>query len=253
MKTIVRTHDLLYLAEDRYSAPKQIHLELIQLIRHYLNAIDADQEARIGDFGCAAGEFVHALNQSFSAANGKYENTRIEGYDVLEALIEKARKRVPGLNFHIGSVEDQKICAESHLNVTVMTGVLCIFDSFEPILENAIFWTKNKGRILVHSLFNDYPVDVNVKYNLACDYGQGVLESGWNIFSKESISQWATQNENVESFRFHDFQIETDIPRNTDPVRSWTFRDIDGRRLTTNGLSLLLPSSTLEINVVKPA
>ena len=231
MGQIKRTHDTLYLSENRYLAPKQIHLELIALICGYLDGIHSNQKTLIGDFGCAAGEFEYALQKHFLLTPEKYENIILEGYELLEVLVNKARKEVPGVKFCLGSVEDKSTCQESRLDVTLMTGVLCIFDRFEPILDNAIFWTKNKGRVFVHSLFNNYPVDVNVKYNLSTDYGSGNLESGWNIFSKDSVSRWLSQHKNVESFKFHDFQIAVDIPKNIDPVRSWTFLDVEGRRL----------------------
>ena len=178
MKKITRTHDSLYLKENRYEEPKQVHMDIISNIKTKENIND---DIIISDFGCAAGEFVYALRKNFPKA-------KIEGYDVLDELIEKAKIEVPNVDFFVGSIIDREMCKREHANVALCLGVLPIFDTFENIINNLLYWTKSGGVIIIHGLFNDFPIDVNIKYNLSENYGKNELEAGWNIFSKKTIS-----------------------------------------------------------------
>ena len=237
MKSIVRTHDVFYLKENRYKKPKQLHMDIIESIK---KTMGEKASAVICDFGCAAGEFAYALREIFPEAT-------IEGYDLLGELIAKAIHEVPNVEFHVGSITDRLLCKPNRSDYTLCTGVLSIFDSFEPIIENLLYWTKPGGRVFLHGLFNNYPVDVNIKYNLSADYASGSAEAGWNIFSKKSVSTWLQSHVDVATYNFSDFHIEVDLDPQDDPVRSWTIKDENKNRLITNGLCLIQPHSILQI------
>ncbi len=237
MQQIVRTHDAFYIDEERYEKPKQMFTQIIDDIRK----IPGHEKAVIADFGCAAGEFVYALRKNFPDAT-------IEGYDLLEELIAKAKQVIPQAQFFVGSITNPALCAAGHADFTLCTGVISIFDAFEPVIANLIKWTKPGGHVFLQGLFNNNPVDVNIKYNLSEDYGKGVLEAGWNVFSKRSVATWLDKHPDVAGFEWNDFQIEVDLPKQEDPVRSWTFADAGGKRVITNGLCLLQPHSILKIS-----
>lgn len=236
MQQIVRTHDAFYIDENRYEKPKQMFTQIIDDIRK----TGGTEQAVIVDFGCAAGEFAYALSKNFTAAT-------IEGYDLLPELIEKARHVVPQAKFFVGSITDSNLCVKGHADFTLCTGVLSIFDAFEPIIDNLLKWTKPGGHVFLQGLFNDWPVDVNIKYNMSDDYGKGVLEAGWNVFSKKSVATWLDKRADVAGFEWNNFEISVDLPRLDDPVRSWTLLDIEGKRVITNGLCLMQPHSILKI------
>lgn len=240
MKKITRTHDSLYLKENRYEEPKQVHMDIISNIKTKENIND---DIVISDFGCAAGEFVYALRKNFPKA-------KIEGYDVLDELIEKAKIEVPNVDFFVGSIVDREMCKREHANVALCLGVLPIFDTFENIINNLLYWTKSGGVIFIHGLFNDFPIDVNIKYNLSENYGKNELEAGWNIFSKKTISDWLKYNHEVQEYKFDDFNLNIDLEPNEDPVRSWTIKNESGNRMITNGLCLLQPHSILYIKKI---
>jgi SAM-dependent methyltransferase len=241
-KNVVRRHDELYLNENRYEKAKQLHLDIIDLIKGRLafkNMLQSS-DVCISDFGCAAGEFEYSLKLSFPTCN-------IEGYELLPNLVEKAKSRVPNVKFQQGSVTDRFTCPPAHSDFTLLVGVLSIFDAFEPVLDNLIYWTKAGGDIYIHSLFNDFDLDVNIKYNHSEEYSNNVLESGWNIFSKKTISNWLDAHSDVSAFEFHDFKINIELAKQEDSIRSWTFEDSAGRKLITNGLCILQPHSILHI------
>ena len=242
MIKFVRTHDSLYLSENRYQDPKQLHLEIIEKIRKF-EKTEARQVATILDAGCAAGEFAFALRENFPDA-------KISGFDLLPDLVKKARLEVKRCNFFEADIQDENKSLINSFDVVVCTGVLSIFDTFEPVLNNLISWVKPEGALFIHSLFNDYPIDVLIKYNLSEDYTSGLRENGWNIFSKNTVSRFLQElilDKQVESFDFHNFELKRELLERDDKVRSWTERKIDGRLQITNGLMILQPHAILEI------
>ena len=259
MTRFVRTHDYLYLNENRYQDPKQLHLEIVDYIKFAESNDNNLNVSSILDAGCAAGEFAYLLNKKFS-------NTQISGFDVLQELVNKARKEVLGVNFFEANILDSTAAEENSFDVVTCVGVLSIFDDFRDIISNLIHWTKPGGYVFIHSLFSDYPFDVRVQYNASNDYGKGVLETGWNIFSKESISAFLESVINrkseeegsggggeglIESFVFYDFNIKRELEKKSDLIRSWTFYDERGDLKITNGLNMLQPHAILQIRKSK--
>jgi len=236
---ILRTHDKqIYLEESRYDQPKEIFKALAALaaqsgvVRH---------GSVVRDLGCASGEFLYYLSRQFPAAE-------LHGCDVLPELIAKAKQAVPGVHFEQGSVLDRSILPEASTDVAFLAGVLSIFDEFETCLSNLLYWTRPGGRIYVEGMFNPYPLDVWVTYRKAEGSDPDHREPGWNIFSEVSISRYLDSILGEGKHTFTPYDMPIDLPPNPhDPVRTWTFRDSDDRRLLTNGLCLICPLQILEI------
>ena len=95
-----------------------------------------------------------------------------------------------------------------------MIGVHPIFDSFEKCFSNLIEWTKKDGEVYICDLFNIYPVDVILRYKLSENYNSQTYEAGWNIFSKESVSQFLKKNKRVKNFSFTQFYMPFDLDIN---------------------------------------
>ena len=135
---VQRTHDALYLDENRYDEPK----ELFKFIA--TNAFDQDEKysgLSICDFGCAAGEFLYHLRNILP-------NASLKGVDIMSSLLEKATKCVPSAKFQKGSVLDSNIIAENQYDKCFLIGVHSIFDEFETCFNNLIKWTKQGGGAL---------------------------------------------------------------------------------------------------------
>lgn len=237
---VERTHDkAIYLEEDRYENPKEMFKILAS------RALDSGafrKGARVADIGCATGEYLYYLRSLFPDAE-------YHGYDVVPEFLDKARRKVSGVTFHQGSVLDRGTLAPASMDVTFLIGVMQIFDEFETCISNLLHWTVPSGRVFVVGLFNPYPIDVWVKYRLSRDPDPQHREPGWNMFSMASVSQYLDLCVGAGRYSFTPFEMPFDLPpHTTDPVRTWTFRDGNGRRLFTNGLSLICHIEILEIS-----
>ncbi len=239
---IVRTHDSLYLEENRYQDPKQLHLEIVEKIKQ-VEKVNGKQIDSILDAGCAAGEFAFVLKQNF-------QYSHVAGFDLLPDLVRKAELQVNGCEFFEADIQEKNVSLTNLFDVVVCTGVLSIFDTFEEVINNLISWVKPGGTVFIHSLFNDFPINVFVQYNLSDNYSSGVRESGWNIFSKKSVADFLEQSVEtklVDSYSFCDFEMTRELERREDIVRSWTEKTIDGKLQITNGLMFRQPHAILEI------
>ncbi len=96
--------------------------------------------------------------------------------------------------------------------------------------------------------FNPYPVDVLVKYKLSQSKMDNTYESGWNLFSITSVTNFLNEHSKVEQVNFEKFEIGIDLPKQGDPIRAWTFMN-DTKRDLTNGLSMILPIYLLQIQL----
>lgn len=100
-------------------------------------------------------------------------------------------------------------------------------------------------------MFNQYPIDVLIKYRNSKDYNKKKnYESGWNNFSRKSVSIFLKKQRRVKNFSFHKFEMPFDLKRQKDPVRSWTIKS-KNKRLMINGLNIIQPQTLLIIRLRK--
>jgi SAM-dependent methyltransferase len=230
-----RLHDLLYLYEDRYNAPKESFKFCLSVAEKSGRLKD---ECVIVDVGCAAGEFAYYLREQLPTAH-------IEGYEILPELVAKARSKVPGVSFFEGNLLNPHLISENHADVIFMSGVLSIFDNHEPVLENLVKWTKPGGLVLIFGLFNRHPVDVISRFRNV--KGDNAWQSGWNVLSLATAHSALTRIPKVQRIGETPFEIGLDLaPQADDPLRSWT-ASLDGRRVILNGACLLHDYHALEI------
>ncbi len=244
MKKIKRIHDKIYLRENNYEKPKQIHSLICNLTKRSLNN-SKNFDGTIVDFGSGNGELLFNLQKTFPKA-------KLNGIEINKSLVKMSSNKLKKNNVKIflGSVLNKRILKNNFSDISVSCGVLPIFDDYKLYLNNLIKFTKKKGKIFIASLFNNFPLDVYIKYQRSKDFKKNFLESGWNIFSKETILKFLKKNKKIKKIYYKDFQLRKNLEKNVnDPVRSWTFRNKNGKLITTNGLSLILPTSILCIEL----
>jgi len=244
MKKIKRIHDKFYLKENNFEKPKQIHSLICNLTKKSFNN-SKNFDGTIVDFGSGNGELLFNLQKAFPKA-------KFIGVEINKSLVKMSSNKLKNNNVEIflGSVLNKRILKNDISDISISCGVLPIFDDYKLYFNNLIKFTKRKGKIFVASLFNDFPVDVYIKYQRSKDSRKNFLESGWNIFSKQTIMKFLKENKKIKKIYYKDFQIKKNLKKNiNDPVRSWTFRNGNGKLITTNGLSLILPTSVLCIEL----
>ena len=233
----VRTHDQIYMHENRYKKTK----EMFKFIER--KAFDKKKilnKEVVCDFGCAAGEFLYYLKK-------KQPNNTFFGTDIRNDLIRKAQKVLPDIKFLKKSVLKRNSFPKNFFHKSFLIGVHPIFDEFEKCFSNLIYWTKPSGKIFICEMFNPYPIDVLIKYRYSSKYNKGYYESGWNIFSEKSVSNFLKKNKYIKKFIFNEFIMPFDLKPQRDSVRSWTFQDSKRKRFITNGLSIIQTQQLLTI------
>tara|TARA_B000000460_G_C21531820_1_gene401158 strand:- start:625 stop:1338 length:714 start_codon:yes stop_codon:yes gene_type:complete len=230
---IIRNHDKFYLNENRKNEPKEQFKFLFKKSLEGKNF----ENLKICDVGCATGDFLYYISNLV-------KNVDLFGIDVREDLLSKAKKEVNNCNFILGDISNNQTLPKMEFDIVYMTGVLSIFDNYETILENFLKLIKPGGLGYIFGIFNPYDIDAIIKIRHSSSTDE--WESGWNLFSKSSISK--TLKENKIEHNFLDWNIDIDIPKHeNDPLRSWTLKDKNNLRLIVNGIQLLHTYSLLEI------
>ncbi|WP_417845211.1 class I SAM-dependent methyltransferase [Thalassospira povalilytica] len=219
-----------YLEENQNERPKEIFVQLADLLQHKL---DADKQLNVLDVGCATGALVQYLKQRFN-------HWSLFGEDISHDLISEAKVRVTDASFSVGSVLEEAGNSETPYNVIVCTGVLGIFDEAEArqMVTNLVNRLAPRGVLVLVANFNDFDVDVQITHRKTIDDKQGDWEKGWNIFSKSTLNEWVSDL-NCEA-EFKDFSLPFDLERNKkDPVRTWSV-EVNSEKRLTNGLKILV-------------
>jgi trans-aconitate methyltransferase len=223
-----------YLAVARYDKPKQV----FRLLADLIGETNAPKGARFTDIGCATGEMIYFLKRQFP-------EFVYCGVDNQSELLSHARTQPSLVDVQFIEHDALTYRAEPSDFLTCF-GMLGIFDEFEPLMESLLANCRKGGRIYVHGLFN--PADIDVRIYYKDNQNKKDWNRGFNLFAIRRITEWLASR--VQSTRFIRFEMETDIPRRPDtPHRAYTIKVEDGRRVTTNGLCLMLPEHVLEIVV----
>jgi len=237
MKT-KRTHDDLYLAEDRKHKPK----EYFKFIREETdNFLKQFKTPRILDIGCATGEFLYYLHDCYPHAN-------LTGIDILPTLLSKAKENLPTVKFLCADIyEGDELSSEfNRYDAVFMNGVHSIFDNNKQCIDRVLKLVnfENNGRAFIFGLFNPENIDVLVKVKRIEESSS--WEPGWNCFSKQGILNYL-HSKNLKG-SFNDFHINIDIEKKPeDPLRSWTIKLDEGQRMIVHGSQIIHHLSLLTV------
>lgn len=225
----------IYTAERR-SEPKQMFVD----VADRLEWTDPLPDSLL-DVGCAAGEFSEYIL-------GRFPGIRVLGVDFDEELVTAARKHVPQAEFQVGDANDLNRIEEKSFSAITMTGTHSVFDDFRPSFNECIRACADGGRIVITGIFNEAPIDMLVYWRYAKRFDDS-FSRGYNSFSKESVSSFLGGLARVKSHSFERFELPFDLEPQSDPVRSWTYRDDAGNRRLRNALmNLDFQILTIDLN-----
>jgi ubiquinone/menaquinone biosynthesis C-methylase UbiE len=224
-----------YIRQDRYAAPKEDHKFFERKLRE---KIDVNAPLNVVDVGCGNGELLYLLKQKFPHWN-------LTGYDFTPEFIETG-KNFPGLS-GVELIAVDMFDIKRTFDVVLSDGVIQIFPEVQKPLEKMISICNDRGHVFVNGRFNKFDIEVRLQY---CDntneISRGIWRADWNQHSRQSIIRLFGSS--VQSIEFQDVNMDKDLPLNPDmPINSFTFRDINGRNIITNGVNMILNRTMLII------
>ena len=223
----VRTHDTkVYLNENRKNEPKEYFKFANSLFSDF---ISQKKYPTVLDIGCATGDFLYYLSQT-------YRNAILSGMDSLPELIEVAKKEVKNCEFFVSDIQDEKQLPNNKYDLIFMFGVHGLFDDCEPWINNISKILHEEGRAYIFGAMNDSDIDVISR--IKTSGSEGPYEFGWNTWSKKTLSILLEKKK--MNYIFKDFDISIDIEKNTkDPMRTSTIKLETGKRLIVNGAGMI--------------
>jgi len=222
--------------EDRYEKPKHMFVVMADKIAPQ---IDGKSQTSLLDVGGATGEFVYYLHKRFP-------DLKVSCLEYDSKLVSRGRERLPTCNFVTGDANNMDEFSNNQFNIVTMIGTMSIFNNFEPSLSECIRTAKPQGIIYVVGQFNDFPVDALIQWRYS--NSTGPYNTGYNLFSKETISAFLTQEEKVTSWDFEKFSLPFDLKKQEDPIRTWTELNNQGERIFRNGI-MEINLQILQINL----
>jgi SAM-dependent methyltransferase len=230
-----RTHDKLYLNEDRRNEPKEYFKFIAENINLNLNHL------KVIDICCATGDFLYYLNSLFPKAT-------LYGADIDEELLLRAKNNVPEIKkcfqLDISEIEN-KI---GKFDAIFMLGVHSIFDDLNWLDSIKKMLKDKDSRAYIFGIFNPDEIDVIIRGRKSNSNEH--WETGWNVFSKASVGSFMERHD--LKYRFIDFNLNIDIEKNiNDPLRTWTLDTGLEKKIVINGLCLIHHFSLLEVSFLE--
>ena len=230
--------DNIYLNEDRYQKPKEVHKEIISIIQKYFN----QDYTSVLDCGCATGALLYNIQKV-------YPHLELNGFDISQEMIEYAKKKLTNTSLFVSDLGDDFKYKDKKIkksDIVICSGVLSIFDDYKKIINNLIISTNKNGIVIIHGQINPDPVDVIMRYRRA---DGNEWEGGRNIISKYSLESYLKSHSKVNDFEWNDYNLGIDVPKRIeDPMRTWT-AELNKKNVLLNGACQVLHSTNLVIRV----
>lgn len=201
--------------------------------RELLAIMQADYpelRGRVLDIGCAACAFIEAMTQVYPEAD-------YTGFDISEELIAIAREKFDNkqIRVHLFVADAMEFQPDAPFDIIIASGVLSIFEHFEPVLDRWLSWLADKGTMYVFGRFNSADVDTIIRFRN--NYTGGSWEGGPTAYSIRTVGRFLDKRGfDCEFKRFH---LKIELPRNEDPIRTYTIRCKDDSLLVVNGANII--------------
>ncbi|MBT6047846.1 MAG: class I SAM-dependent methyltransferase [Candidatus Scalindua sp.] len=238
MKNVVRKADeSVYLAEDRLEKPKDTQQFIVSLFER---SFKTRLPESVLDIGCAAGEFLYLLKKRFPKCD-------CYGIDTVESLIKKAKENVANVSFKTHSIFDTPYYHGKTFDAVFCLGVVSIFDDIERVLKCILSSTKKGSLVYISGIFNPEPVDALIVYRNSTTDLKEPWQSGWNNFSQQTVN--TILDPMVRSYTWRRHKMPFMLPKQVDPMRTWTVKTEGDQFQRINGIGLLYDLWIVEIEV----
>ena len=235
-----------YLTEKKFkNKPKFVTLELLKILKKNKD-YKTKKDLVFLDIGCANGALIDFISN-------KIQSWNFVGTEIENDFVNLCKKNIKNCSFYLDNLKNKPNKNLPLGDILYLSGVHSHFDDPKVYLDGAIRRCKKKGIIIIHGLFNPYKVDLVIRYKKSEDYNlqtRKVDQTGWNMFSIESISKILNKNNSVSKFKFKKLVFPTTLKvkfNNDNHIRSWNKR-IDKKNFFVNGLNLVQHQYFLIIN-----
>ena len=225
----------IYLNEDRFTEPKEMFKFIFSVLPH---RFQGNMDSLL-DVGCATGELIHFFRTRFPALH-------CMGVDVSEEMIEKARQIQPEVVFSTGDLRTGLHTDGREFDLVCSVGVLQIFDDIVEPIKNLLGAVKAGGCLCIAGSFNNHNIDVLMRYRAGGDRRK-MWETGWNLFSQQTVEDTLLSIKKNISIRWYDFEMPFPLLEQVDPMRSWTIQTETNRHQLVNGAAQLLFTKVLVV------
>jgi 2-polyprenyl-3-methyl-5-hydroxy-6-metoxy-1,4-benzoquinol methylase len=223
--------DYIYKNEDYIKNPKDQFRAILEWLKRNT---DPKQKYELLDLGCARGELIHFLSKNI-------ENIGFTGIDYSNDLIELATEYVNS-DFEVADIESYE--GDKKYDFVVISGVIEYLDDPSVVIKRIASHLRANGRCLVLNIFNEYDIDVRVRYRNNKYFNE--FKNGWSLHSLHTFRKSLMESGFIiESEK--KFFPECVLPPREDPARSWMVKLMDGTPKYMNGLSQIYDSYILEI------
>lgn len=212
---------------DAYLKPrplKQHEEELLAMIRK-----DSPEfNGRVLDIGCASGNFIQALGTVYPYAH-------YTGIDASEELIQIAREKLVNPNVTLLVEDAVSYQPSAHFDIIIASGILSVFEDFEPVLDKWLSWLRKSGRLYVFGRFNSRNIDTIIRFRN--NFTGGDWEGGLTSYSVHTVTKYLEK----QGFKyiFKRFYLDLELSEQEDPIRTYTIRCADGSMLIVNGANTI--------------
>ena len=213
--------------------PKAHHLELIRLIGNNI----PDFNGNLLDIGCAAGDFLQLVAENFPQA-------KISGFDISKELIEIAEGKERLGKARLFTADLASFSSTKKYDVICASGVMSIYENFEEPLTRWSDWLKPGGKLFIFGRFNSADIDTIIKFRN--NYRSDAWEGGLTAYSCNTITKFCEKLGLKNEFqRFH---LPFAIPRNDDPIKTYTVITDTGEQIILNGANIIAEQFHLTIS-----
>ena len=171
------------------------------------------------------------------------EYSHLHGLDYSTQLIENAKHQtfLNDIKLDVGSAESFNL--NKKFDFIVCSGVSGYFDSLDKLFTQINNHLKSGGVALVFHLFNEFDIDILVKYRNNQYFDE--FQAGWNVHSIQTAKK-ELEKLDLKLEQIHKFKLSFDDTKKEDPARSWTSY-VDGEKKFINGLGQVYDLICLEI------
>lgn len=98
---------------------------------------------------------------------------------------------------------------------------------------------------MLHTLYNELPIDLLTRYRRQGGEAPGPWESGWNVFSKIAFELILRSSGVKLDWSWHPFRLPIAVAPQEDPMRSYTIETADNPFQQRNGAGLPVNTAVL--------